>query len=68
MEERLRELSLEEIDVVGGGISDDTGYATSIAVSVAFVGLAIATGGWSAIGFAAASYVSTGMAIHYGNK
>lgn len=65
MQHQMQELSKTEIDTVSGGITNDTGYATSIGLSVAFVGFAIATGGVGAVGFLAASYVSTGLAFYY---
>lgn len=65
MQNQIQELSKIEIDTVSGGISNETGYATSIGVSVAFVGFAIATGGLGAAGFLAASYISSGVAYYY---
>ena len=62
------ELKSHEIGFVSGGISSDTGYATSIGASVAIVGLAIATGGAVALTSVMASYSATGMAFNYADE
>jgi hypothetical protein len=61
----MQELKFEQVEDVNGGISDDTGYAVAVGASIAFVALAVATGGTVALAAVAASYFSTGMAFSY---
>lgn len=59
----MKELNIQEISEISGGISDDAGWTASIGVSAALIGVAIATTGPIAmvavLGSYAASYIST---------
>jgi hypothetical protein len=65
----MRELSLAEIDVVGGGVSSDTAYGVSVGAAVGLLALGVAASPILAAGgialFVGGSIAASSMAIYY---
>lgn len=61
----MYELSIDDINEVSGGISDDTAWAASIGVSPALVGIAIAATGPIALGDVLGSYAATFISTRF---
>ena len=65
-ERALTELSMDDLNLVSGGISTDVSYDTSLNASIAFaVAAAVVTGPALAAAFAGASIVASGAAIYH---
>lgn len=67
MNNEIKELNLQEIEMIDGGIRDDTGYGAALGAAVGFLGIAM-TAPISVAGiaiFAGASIISSGIAMSF---
>lgn len=63
----MRELNMQEVEQISGGISNDTAYGTSVGVSGVLLGLGLTVTApvWGTAALLGGSIAASGMAISY---